>query len=136
MPKGPGDFSNGIVAHISLYRDNNPVFGDMNRIFGISEVGEHFMAGVYHGLNPLTHLLAPSFNSLKRLQPGQQCGVYKYWSIDNKEAPLSLVEPIRFTDPTIAFSVRLMDSSTNIYLAFASLIVFGMNGLNNGLALP
>mmetsp|Transcript_23397 Transcript_23397/g.23028 ORF Transcript_23397/g.23028 Transcript_23397/m.23028 type:complete len:83 (+) Transcript_23397:649-897(+) len=67
LPKGPGQHSNGILANLSLFRGDNSIFGDSKRIFGISEEGEYFMAGILSHLNAIVHFLAPSSNSLKRL---------------------------------------------------------------------
>jgi glutamine synthetase len=51
------------------------------------------MAGLLNNLSALIHFLAPSHNSIKRIQPLQEVGVYKYWGVNNKEAPLNLLMP-------------------------------------------
>jgi len=68
LPFGPGNCSNGVIASFSLHdAQNNLVFSDSKRMNGMSVEGESFMAGVFSSLEALTHFMAPSFNSIKRL---------------------------------------------------------------------
>lgn len=92
------DLGNGLHAHISLWKEGVNVLGDKNGNYGLSAEGEYFMAGILHHYNALLHLLAPSPNSQRRFEPDFCSGVYKFWGIENREAPLRLIEPDKVGD--------------------------------------
>ena len=132
--KGAG---NGNHAHISFRETGSPknVFPDPKEKYGLSNLGQHFMAGVLKHLSVLTNFTAPSPNSFTRLVPGCFSGAFVCWGVDNREAPVRLTSTGDNGSPT-NFEFKLMDASANPYVAMAALITAGMDGIRGNLLLP
>jgi glutamine synthetase len=91
LPKSSEDSGNGCHIHMSLWKDGKNITGDKSRKYGISEAIESFMAGILSQYSALFHFLCPSINSMRRIMPTSCVGAYKFWGIENKEAPLRLL---------------------------------------------
>ena len=94
------------------------------------------MAGILRHYDALIHLLSPSPNSLRRLVPDFCSGVYKIWGIENREAPIRLIEPDKPSDTVSHFEIKTLDHTANTYIAIAAIIVAGIEGLKHKLTLP
>jgi len=77
LPKAIEAMGNGCHVHLSLWKDGKNAIGDKNKPFGISEVAENFIAGIFENYEALLHFLAPTPNSAKRIAPSFSCGAYK-----------------------------------------------------------
>lgn len=98
-----------------------------------------FLAGILDALPSMCMLLAPTVNSYDRLQPKCWAGAYQCYGYENREAPLRLVGPTTArTDFSLAnhFEVKTMDGTANPHLTLGSILVAGMNGMENKLVLP
>jgi glutamine synthetase len=85
---------NGCHVHLSLWKDGKNVLGDMNKKYGLSDAGQNFIAGILHHYKALVHFLAPNTNSRRRITPKYFVGAYKFWGVENKEAPIRLCESV------------------------------------------
>lgn len=69
IPKPFEDSSGtGSHMHISMYKEGKNCFGELGGKWGLSDIGEHFMAGILKYFESLIHFLTPSPNSVRRLQ--------------------------------------------------------------------
>lgn len=91
-----------------------------------------FLAGGIAGLRELTLLLAPNVNSYKRFAAGSFAPTAVAWGNDNRTCAFRVVGH----GPGRRFECRLAGGDVNPYLAVAGLIAAGLNGVENGLALP
>lgn len=129
-----GDGLTGSGAHVHLSLDGH--FGTDDEVhdlkIGVSETGQEFMAGIVHSLPWLTFLTNASCLSYLRLRPQFWVGAYQVWGLNNKEAPIRLME-----DRT-NFEVKLLDGVSNVDLALAGILLAGLKGIEDGrlLALP
>lgn len=57
----------GAHVHVSIWKDGKNYFSNLKGNYGVSEVGESFMAGILKYYDALLHFLTPSPNSLRRL---------------------------------------------------------------------
>lgn len=130
LPKTSETSGNGAHLHLSIWRGDENVFGDSSRNYGISEDGEAFMAGILKNYSALLPFLAPSANSMKRILPSYFVGAYKYWGIENKEAPIRLPKPLYKSDPVSNFEIKTLDNTTNMYYAVAAVIHLGAQGIS------
>lgn len=95
------------------------------------------MAGILKHYDAVFHFLCPSPNSLKRIEVSSFVGAYKIWGIENKEAPMRVVIPLKASEEGVQhFEIKSFDHTTNHYFALAALIALGNNGIKEGLLLP
>ena len=77
----------------------------------------------------MVSLIAPTFNSLKRLMPDASVGAVVGWGVENKEAPL------RFLGNENNFELKTMDHTANHYYALAAIMNLGSIGITERLSL-
>ncbi|KAK4345752.1 hypothetical protein RND71_035928 [Anisodus tanguticus] len=148
------DIGSGSHVHISLSRDGENVFmasGESNR-YGMSKIGEAFMAGVLNHLPsilpftaplPNSYLIAKSYYELlskcsyDRIQPNTWSGAYLCWGKENREAPLRAASPPGVAHGIVSnFEMKAFDGCANPYLGLAAIITAGIDGLRRNLSLP
>ncbi|XP_042042819.1 protein fluG-like [Salvia splendens] len=133
------DIGSGSHVHISLSENGQNVF--MGRSgetrYGISKVGEEFMAGVLDHLPSILAFTAPVPNSYDRIQPNTWSGAYLCWGVENKEAPLRAASPPGTPDGSVSnFEIKAFDGCANPHLGLAAIMAAGIDGLRRKLALP
>jgi len=132
-----GEAGNGCHLNVSLW-DNTG--GNLMSCSGktgrkMSSTSFHFMGGIFHHLDALTAILAPSPLSYDRLAPDEWSGAYKCWGYQNREAPLRAIS-CGEQDPPLYWEIKTMDSTSNPYLAIAAVIAAGLDGLSSKRHLP
>jgi glutamine synthetase len=63
-------------------------------------------------------------------------GAYKVWGMENKEAPMRLLHPLKPTEGATNFEIKSFDHTANHYFAVAAVIAMGMRGLTHKTSLP
>jgi glutamine synthetase len=135
----PGEAGNGAHVHLSVWDPamEHNLFHDSAGRYGLSELAEHFVAGLLAHLPGLLGLTAPTFNSFQRLLPEHWSSAYVCWGPDNREAAVRV--PSTFWDREMASAnveYKPIDASCNPYLAFGGLIAAGLDGIDRGLTPP
>jgi glutamine synthetase len=135
----PDQAGNGAHVHLSLWDTalQRNLFHDHAGRYGLSELGEHFVAGLLAHLPGLLGLTAPTFNSFQRLLPEHWSSAYVCWGPDNREAAVRV--PSTFWGREMAsanLEYKPIDASCNPYLAFGGLIAAGLDGIDRGLVPP
>src|SRR5207302_9218188 len=92
-----------------------------------------FVAGQLKYARDITYFLAPYINSYKRFQVGTFAPTKTVWSRDNRTAGFRLCGE---GSKAIRIECRIGGADLNQYLAFASLIAAGLQGIAEKLALP
>ena len=133
----PDGVGNGGHVHLSLWDgDRNLCAGGDGR-FGLTPTAEAFAAGIFSRLPALLAIGAPSVVSYLRLEPHHWAGVFSVWGLENREAPLRLVQgPAGQRDRAANFEVKCFDLTANPYLVVAALLFAGLAGLSAAAALP
>lgn len=130
MPKPLyGDNGSGMHTHQSLWKDGSPLFaGDMYA--GLSQMALWYIGGLLKHARALSAIIAPTTNSYKRLVPGYEAPVNLAYSRRNRSAAVRI--PMYSANP-IAKRVefRPPDPSANPYLAFAAMLMAGLDGVRN-----
>ncbi|KAJ4827758.1 hypothetical protein Tsubulata_019611 [Turnera subulata] len=82
-------------------------------------------------------LLLKSVASYDRLQPNTWSGAYLCWGKENREAPIRTACQPGTNDGSLSnFEIKSFDACANPYLALASIIAAGIDGLRRNLRLP
>lgn len=139
MPKPIfGINGSGMHIHQSLAKkDGSNAFYSAKDKYGLSRVAYKFLAGQMKHAQSLVALAAPTVNSYKRLVPGYEAPVYICWGRTNRSA---LIRTPQVTKSKAAAGARLElrcpDPSCNPYLAFASMLAAGLDGIRGNLQPP
>jgi glutamine synthetase len=130
MPKPLfGDNGNGMHTHQSLWKNGSPLFaGDMYA--GLSQMALWYIGGLLKHARALSAIIAPTTNSYKRLVPGYEAPVNLAYSRRNRSAAVRI--PMYSANPkTKRVEFRPPDPSANPYLAFAAMLMAGLDGIVN-----
>src|ERR1700726_779651 len=132
MPKPLfADNGSGMHTHMSLWKDGKPLFAG-NGYGGLSEVGLHYIGGLLKHARALSAIIAPTTNSYKRLVPGYEAPVNLAYSRRNRSAACRI--PMYSASPKAKrVEFRPPDPAANPYLAFAAMMMAGMDGIMNKL---
>jgi len=123
---------NSCHVHLSLRDEEDaPVFAG-DGPFGMSEVFEHFLAGLLATTRELTLLYAPNVNSYKRFAAGSFAPTAVAWGHDNRTCAYRVVGHGR----GLRVETRIPGGDVNPYLTLAGLVAGGLHGLDHKLTLP
>ncbi|NBH10196.1 glutamine synthetase, partial [Amycolatopsis sp. SID8362] len=133
----PGGVGNGGHVHLSIWDGDRNLCSGGDGPFGLTPAAEAFGAGIFSRLPALLAIGAPSVVSYLRLEPHHWAGVFSAWGLENREAPLRLVQgPAGQRDRTANFEVKCFDLTANPYLVVAALLFAGLAGVSASASLP
>jgi glutamine synthetase len=125
----------GMHTHLSLFDESGTnAFHDENDEFNLSGTAKQFLAGILDHAPALTAVCNPTVNSYKRLVPGYEAPVYVAWSDVNRSALVR--KPAARVPAASRIELRSPDPSCNPYLALASMLHAGLDGIERGLDAP
>ena len=131
MPKPLyGDNGSGMHTHQSLAKSGENLFYDKNGYALISQSCKHYIGGLIKHAAALMAFCAPTTNSYKRLVPGYEAPVNLAYSARNRSAACRI--PVYVAHPkSKRVEFRPPDPSCNPYLAFAAMLMAGLDGIQN-----
>ena len=129
MPKPLfGDNGSGMHCHQSLWTAGKPLFYDERGYAGLSDMARWYIGGLLHHAPSLLAFTNPTVNSYHRLVPGYEAPVNLVYSQRNRSACIRI--PITGTNPKAKrLEFRCPDPSSNPYLAFAAMLMAGLDGI-------
>ena len=124
------DNGTGMHTHQSLWKEGRNLFYDAEGYALISETCRHYIGGLLAHAPALLALIAPTTNSYRRLVPGFEVPVNLAYSMRNRSCCVRI--PVYFSSPeSKRLELRLPDPSCNPYLAFAAMLMAGVDGIIN-----
>ncbi len=132
MPKPLfNDNGSGMHTHQSLWKGGQPLFAG-DGYAGVSQTCLHYIGGILKHAPALCAFVAPTTNSYKRLVPGFEAPVNLAYSSRNRSAGVRI--PMYSPSPKAKrIEVRFPDPACNAYLAFAAMLMAGLDGIENRL---
>jgi glutamine synthetase len=123
------DNGSGMHTHQSLWKGGNPLFAG-DGYAGLSQLALWYIGGLIAHGPALSAIIAPTTNSYKRLVPGFEAPVNLAYSRCNRSAACRI--PMYSASPKAKrVEFRPPDPSCNPYLAFAAMVMAGLDGIEN-----
>lgn len=134
MPKPVENIAgSGMHLNMSLFKDGKNIFFDTEAKNQLSDEAVYFVGGILKHANALTAITNPIVNSYKRLVPGFEAPVYVAWSHKNR-SPLVRIPAKRGSATRV--ELRNPDPACNPYLALATVLTAGLDGIKNKIEPP
>ncbi|MCH8466349.1 MAG: type I glutamate--ammonia ligase [Roseinatronobacter sp.] len=129
MPKPiKGDNGTGMHVNMSIWKDGKPLFAG-DKYADLSQEALWFIGGILKHAKTLNAFTNPSTNSYKRLIPGFEAPVLRAYSARNRSGCIRI--PWTESPKAKRVEARFPDPSANPYLAFAALLMAGIDGIKN-----
>jgi len=129
MPKPMAeDNGSGMHTHVSLHAEDGKNMFSGDKYAGLSQMALYFIGGLIKHCGAVSAFTNPTINSFKRLVPGFEAPVNMVYSNRNRSAAIRIpicpprAKRIEFRSP---------DPSSNPYLAFAAIMMAGLDGIQN-----
>ncbi len=130
MPKPLyGDNGNGMHVHQSLWKNGKNLFFQDGAYGNLSEMALHYVGGIFHHARSVAAFTNPSTNSYKRLIPGFEAPSILTYSSQNRSASCRV--PYGAGEKAVRVEMRFPDSTSCPYLAFAAMMMAGLDGIKN-----
>ncbi|MGY3458702.1 glutamine synthetase type I [Bradyrhizobium sp. LM3.4] len=124
------DNASGMHVHQSLWNGETNLFYDKGDYAELSQLGRYYIGGLLGHAWALCGLCAPTTNSYRRLVPGYEAPINLVYSQRNRSACCRI--PMYSPNPRAKrVEFRSPDPSCNPYLAFAAMLMAGLDGIDN-----
>jgi glutamine synthetase len=129
------DNGSGMHTHVSFWKDGQTLMFDDNGYAKLSELAVHYIGGILKHAPAILAFAAPTTNSYRRLVPGYEAPIYLAYSGRNRSA-CCRIPAYSKTPKATRVEFRAPDPSANPYLAFAAILMAGLDGIKNKIVPP
>jgi glutamine synthetase len=129
MPKPIyGDNGSGMHVHQSIWKGGKPLFAGSGYA-DLSDTCLYYIGGIIRHAKAVNAFTNPLTNSYKRLIPGFEAPVLLAYSSRNRSASCRI--PFSASPNGKRIEVRFPDPGANPYLAYAAMLMAGLDGIEN-----
>lgn len=120
---------NGLHLHQFLEKGGKSIFSDPYDNLGLSKEGRFYIGGILKHARALCAFTNPSTNSYKRLAGGFEAPSRISYSVANRTTMIRI--PGYISKKEMRIEIRSPDATFNPYLGIASIIMAGIDGIEN-----
>ncbi len=124
------DNGSGMHVHQSIWRDGKNLFFDAKGYALTSQLCQYYIGGLLKHSPALLAWCAPSTNSYRRLVPGYEAPINLVFSQRNRSAAVRIPVYSK-SSKSKRIEYRCPDATCNPYLAFAAMLMAGLDGIKN-----
>jgi len=129
------DNGSGMHTHVSFWKDGQTLMYKEGAYANLSELSVYYIGGILKHAAAILAFAAPTTNSYRRLVPGYEAPIYLAYSGRNRSACCRV--PAYSSSPKATrVEFRAPDPSCNPYLAFAAILMAGIDGIKNKIVPP
>ena len=129
------DNGSGMHCHQSLWKEGRNTFYQAGTYADLSESAVHYIGGILKHAPALLAFCACSTNSFRRLVPGYEAPINLVYSQRNRSACVRIPAYSR-SEKAKRIEFRSPDPTANGYLAFAAMLMAGLDGIQNKILPP
>jgi len=122
------DNGSGMHVHQSLWKGKSNLFFDRGGYAGLSQTALYYIGGLLTHAPALLAFCAPTTNSYRRLVPGYEAPINLVYSQRNRSASIRIPLYSK-SEKAKRLEFRCPDPSANTYLAFAAMLMAGLDGI-------
>jgi glutamine synthetase len=111
-----------------------PQAGPLDAALTLSDIGEHWLAGLLRHARGMAPLCTPTINGFERFRPNALAPQSVLWGRDNRGAMLRVIG--HCGDNATRIENRIGEPAANPYLYLASQVYAGLDGLTQRLRAP
>lgn len=131
MPKClHNEAGSGMHVHQFLKLKGKNIFHDDNGYQNLSQTALYYIGGILHHANSLCAFTNASTNSYRRLVPGFEAPVRRFFAAANRSAAVRIPTYVRNADFR-RIEYRPIDAAGNPYLAYSAMVMAGLDGIIN-----
>jgi glutamine synthetase len=124
------DNGSGMHVHQSLWKGGKNLFFDPTGYALLSQTALYYIGGLLKHASSLLGFCAPTTNSYRRLVPGYEAPINLAYSQRNRSACVRIPVYSR-SEKSKRIEFRPPDPACNPYLAFAAMLMAGLDGIQN-----
>jgi glutamine synthetase len=129
------DNGSGMHCHQSIWKGGKNAFFEAGGYADLSKNAIYYIGGILKHAPALLAFCAPTTNSYRRLVPGYEAPINLIYSQRNRSASVRIPAYSR-SEKAKRIEVRFPDPSCNGYLAFSSMLMAGLDGIQNKIVPP
>lgn len=129
------DNGSGMHVHQSIWKGGKNVFYEAGGYADLSKTAINYIGGILKHAPALLGFCAPTTNSYRRLVPGYEAPINLIYSQRNRSACVRIPAYSR-SEKAKRVEVRFPDPSCNGYMAFAAMLMAGLDGVQNKIMPP
>lgn len=129
------DNGTGMHVHQSIWKNERNLFYEPGDYADLSTMARHYVGGLIEHAPSLLAFCAPTTNSYRRLVPGYEAPVTLIYSQSNRSACVR-IPMYSESEGAKRIEFRPPDPSCNPYLAFAAMMMAGLDGIIQEISPP